>query len=213
MSTPLKFLIVPVTPFQQNCSIACCTSSNRSAIIDPGGDIERIRQAISESGSEPEKIILTHGHIDHAGAAAELAEELGLPIEGPHEADKFLLDDLVSHGGQLGIPARPVAPDRWVDEGGEVTIGDCSFSVMHIPGHTPGHVVYLFSSGDILIGGDVLFAGSVGRTDFPYGDHDALISGIREKLMPLSDDTIVLTGHGQATTIGRERQANPFLKG
>lgn len=211
MSIPLKFLIVPVTPFQQNCSIACCTQSNRAAIVDPGGDIDRIKAAIAESGAEPEKIVLTHGHIDHAGAATALSEDLGLPIEGPHMADKFLLDEIEEHGERLGIPARPVTPARWFDEGDTLTIGDCTFSVLHIPGHTPGHVVFVFSSKDIVIGGDVLFSGSVGRTDFPYGDHDLLISGIKEKLLALPDQTIVLPGHGEATTIGRERQANPFL--
>jgi len=213
MASPLKFLIVPVTPFQQNCSIACCTATNRSAIVDPGGDIDRIKAAIEQSGATPEKILLTHGHIDHAAAAAELSEDLGLPIEGPHIADKFLLDDLEAHGARMGIPGRPVTPGRWLDEGDEVTIGDCSFSVLHIPGHSPGHVSYVFSTKEIVIGGDVLFAGSIGRTDFPYGDHDALITGIRTKLLPLSDETIVLPGHGEATTIGRERKANPFLQG
>lgn len=213
MSYPLKFLIVPVTPFQQNCSVAVCTATNRAAIVDPGGDLDRVKAAIKETGAEPEKIILTHGHIDHAGGATALSEELGLPIEGPHLDDKFLLDDIEAHGTRMGIPARKVVPGRWLAEGDEVTIGDCRFSVLHIPGHSPGHVVLVFSNSEVVIGGDVLFDGSIGRTDFPYGDHDALISGIKEKLLPLPDETVVLPGHGQATTIGRERQSNPFLQG
>ncbi|MEW5421198.1 MBL fold metallo-hydrolase [Amorphus sp. 3PC139-8] len=213
MTPPLKFLIVPVTPFQQNCSIACCTSTNRAAVVDPGGDIDRIKAAIAEAEVVPEKILLTHGHIDHAGAATALAEELGLPIEGPQIYDKFLLDDIETDGARLGIPARPVSPDRWVEEGDTVTIGEARFDVLHIPGHTPGHVVFVYASKEIVIGGDVLFAGSIGRTDFPYGDHDALISGIKTKLMALPDETVILPGHGEATTIGQERQTNPFLQG
>lgn len=213
MSYPLKFLIVPVTPFQQNCSVAVCTATNRAAIVDPGGDLDRVKAAIEETGATPEKIILTHGHIDHAAGATALSEELGLPIEGPHLDDKFLLDDIEAHGVRMGIPARKVVPGRWLEEGDEVTIGDCRFRVLHIPGHSPGHVVMVFSNDEVVIGGDVLFDGSIGRTDFPYGDHDALISGIREKLLPLPDATVVLPGHGQATTIGRERQSNPFLQG
>jgi glyoxylase-like metal-dependent hydrolase (beta-lactamase superfamily II) len=209
---PLKITVVPVTPFAQNCSIVACTATNRAAIVDPGGDLPRIHEAIGQLGVTPEKIWLTHGHIDHAGAAADLAEALSLPIEGPGEADGFLLANLAEQGQRFGIETRAVTPDRWLDEGETVSVGDLTFNVLHVPGHTPGHIVFVNAPARFALVGDTLFQGSVGRTDFPYGDHDALIAGIKGKLLPLGDDVTILPGHGAASTIGAERKGNGFLR-
>jgi glyoxylase-like metal-dependent hydrolase (beta-lactamase superfamily II) len=210
---PLKVTVVPVTPFQQNCSIVVCTATNRAAIVDPGGDLPRIITALGQLKTAPEKILLTHGHIDHAGAAAALGEELSIPIEGPDEADEFLLSQLVEQGERFGLTdVRNVTPARWLVEGETVSVGDLTFSVLHVPGHTPGHLVFVNAPSRFALVGDTLFQGSVGRTDFPYGSHDQLISGIKEKLLPLGDDVTILPGHGPASTIGRERQTNGFLQ-
>lgn len=211
---PLKITVVPVTPFAQNCSIVVCTATNRAAVVDPGGDLPRIRAAIDQLKAKPEKILLTHGHIDHAGVAAELAEALSLPIEGPDEADGFLLEHLVEQGQRFGMAdVRNVTPTRWLVEGETVTIGDLTFDVLHVPGHTPGHLVFVNAPSRLALVGDTLFAGSVGRTDFPYGSHERLISGIKGKLLPLGDDVTILPGHGPASTIGAERKGNGFLQG
>jgi hydroxyacylglutathione hydrolase len=210
---PLKVTIVPVTPFEQNCSIIACTATNRAAIVDPGGDVARIREAIDKLNVTPEKILLTHGHIDHAGGAAELAEALSLPIEGPDERDGFLLQNLEAQGARFGITdVRNVTPTRWLVEGETVSIGDLTFSVLHVPGHTPGHLVFANVPMRFALVGDTLFQGSVGRTDFPYGSHEQLIDGIKAKLLPLGDDVSILPGHGPASTIGRERRSNGFLQ-
>lgn len=209
--TQLKAFIIPVTPFQQNCSLVYDEARKVGAIVDPGGDVAMILQAIRESGVTIEKILLTHGHIDHAGGAAELKETLGVPIEGPHPEDKFLLDDLAQSGAKYGMAARPVTPDRWLKEGDSVTVGDLTFAVYEAPGHTPGSVVFFNDANRFALVGDVLFQGSVGRTDFPRGDHATLIRSIKEKLYPLGDDVICLPGHGQPCQIGQERQTNPFL--
>jgi hydroxyacylglutathione hydrolase len=210
---PLKVTIVPVTPIQQNCSIVACTATNRAAIVDPGGDVANIRSAIDQLKVEPEKILLTHGHFDHAGGAAELAEALSIPIEGPDERDAFLLADLESSGARFGITdARNVKPDRWLVEGETISIGDLTFTVLHVPGHTPGHLVFANAPMRFALVGDTLFQGSVGRTVFPYGSHDQLIDGIRTKLLPLGDDVTILPGHGPASTIGAERKSNGFLQ-
>ena len=209
---PLKVTIVPVTPFQQNCSIVACTATNSAAIVDPGGDVARIREAIDQLKVTPEKILLTHGHIDHAGGAAELAEALNLPIEGPDEKDGFLLENLEAQGQRFGITdVRNVKPTRWLVEGETVSIGDLTFGVLHVPGHTPGHLVFVNTPARFALVGDTLFQGSVGRTDFPYGNHELLIDGIKEKLLPLGDDVTILPGHGPASTIGAERSGNGFL--
>jgi glyoxylase-like metal-dependent hydrolase (beta-lactamase superfamily II) len=209
---PLKVTIVPVTPFQQNCSIVACTATNSAAIVDPGGDVARIREAIDQLKVTPEKILLTHGHIDHAGGAAELAEALNLPIEGPDEKDGFLLENLEAQGQRFGITdVRNVKPTRWLVEGETVGIGDLTFAVLHVPGHTPGHLVFVNAPARFALVGDTLFQGSVGRTDFPYGNHELLIDGIKEKLLPLGDDVTILPGHGPASTIGAERSGNGFL--
>jgi len=210
---PLKVTIVPVTPFAQNCSIVACTATNRAAIVDPGGDFPRIREAIDQLKITPEKILLTHGHIDHAGAAAELAESLKLPIEGPDERDGFLLENLEQQGARFGITdVRNVMPTRWLVEGETVSIGDLTFNVLHVPGHTPGHLVFVNTRARFALVGDTLFQGSIGRTDFPYGSHEQLISGIKSKLLPLGDDVTILPGHGPASTIGAERKGNGFLQ-
>jgi glyoxylase-like metal-dependent hydrolase (beta-lactamase superfamily II) len=209
----LKVTVVPVTPFAQNCSVVACTATDLAAIVDPGGDLPRIMEAIAQLGVTPEKILLTHGHIDHAGAAADLADALSVPIEGPHEADAFLLAGLAEQGKRFGITeARNVTPTRWLTEGDSVTVGRLSFNVLHVPGHTPGHLVFVAQPERFALVGDTLFAGSVGRTDFPYGSHDQLITGIKTKLLPLGDDVTILPGHGPASTIGAERSGNGFLQ-
>jgi hydroxyacylglutathione hydrolase len=212
--TDVRAAIIPVTPFQQNCTLLWSDRTKKGAVIDPGGDIDRIRQAIDELGVTVEKIILTHGHIDHAGGAAELKEALGVPVEGPHEADRFLLDRLAETGQGYGIEgARVVTPDRWLNEGDTVTVGDLTLDVLHCPGHSPGSVVFVSPSQRFALVGDVLFQGSVGRVDLPGGDGKALIQSIKEKLLPLGDDVAFICGHGSSSTIGQERQTNPYLQG
>ncbi len=211
-SQPLQVYVVPVTPFRQNASVLVSTATGKAAVVDPGGDIEALMAAVAESGATVEKILLTHGHLDHAGAAAELAERLGVPIEGPHEADRFLLDELPTAGRRYGIETmRAVSPDRFLVEGDQVSVGDLVFDVLHVPGHTPGHVVFVLPAAGFALVGDTLFAGSVGRTDFPYGDGEGLVDNIRRKLLPLGDHVTVLPGHGRATTIGEERRSNPYI--
>lgn len=209
---PIQIAVVPVTAFEQNCSIIWCTSTMKAAVIDPGGDLERIEAAIAEAGVTVEKILLTHGHFDHAGGAAELAARLKVKVEGPHAADQFILDDIPASGARFGLTGgRAVTPDLYLNEGETVSIGELPFEILHVPGHTPGHLVYVYKPMGIAIVGDVLFRGSVGRTDFPYGDHDQLIAGIVEKLLPLGDNIVCLPGHGPVTSIGDEKATNPFL--
>lgn len=221
----LKAAIVPVTPFQQNCALLYDEASRRGVVVDPGGEIERIAALVAERQIQVERILLTHGHIDHAAGATGLkaalehalrpigGPPLSIPIEGPGEADAFLLEGLEEQGAMYGIVgARRVTPDRWLVEGDEVRIADHAFGVLHCPGHTPGHVVYFSARLRVLVAGDVLFRGSIGRTDFPYGDHEALLAAIRDKLYPLGDDVTVLCGHGPGTTIGQERRSNPFVR-
>ena len=184
----LAAAIIPVTPFQQNCTLIWDDETKDGVVVDPGGDADRIQEAIHQAGVKVQRILLTHGHLDHAGAAAELAQALGVPIEGPHRADAFLLDGLPEQGAKYGMACLPVAPDRWLDEGESVQIAGHDFEVLHCPGHTPGHVVFVNTDLGFALVGDVLFQGSVGRTDFPYGDTAALIAAIRGKLFPLGDD-------------------------
>jgi glyoxylase-like metal-dependent hydrolase (beta-lactamase superfamily II) len=211
MAEGLKAAIVQVTPFQQNCTLIWDPTTNGGAVVDPGGDLDRVQAAIAKAGMTVEKIILTHGHIDHAGGAADLRDALGVPIEGPHEADRFLLDGLEEQGRVYGMKARAVAPDRWLKEGDTVEVAGHRFSVLHCPGHSPGSVVLYNSSQRFALVGDVIFRGSIGRTDFPYGDHDALITAIKTKLLPLGDDVAFICGHGPTSTFGAERVSNPFL--
>jgi glyoxylase-like metal-dependent hydrolase (beta-lactamase superfamily II) len=211
---PLKAAIVPVTPFQQNCTLLWDEESKAGAVVDPGGDLERIEAGIAKAGiARIEKILLTHGHIDHAAGAAELKEKLGgIPIEGPHIADKFLLDNLQQQGAHFGIEdVRNVTPDRWLAEGDTVTVAGASFSILHCPGHSPGSVVLVNAAQRFALVGDVLFRGSIGRTDFPYGDHEALIEAIKTKLLPLGDEYAFICGHGPMSTLGEERRSNPFI--
>lgn len=210
---PLKAAIVPVTPFMQNCTLLWDETTNIGAVVDPGGDVDRIRNGIAKAGMTVEKIIITHGHIDHAGGAAELKEALGgVPIEGPHLADRFLLDNLEGQGAHFGLEGvRNVVPDRWLDEGDTVTVAGATFSILHCPGHSPGSVVLVNEPQRFILMGDVLFKGSIGRTDFAYGDHDALIDAIKTKLLPLGDEYSFICGHGPMSSLGEERQSNPFL--
>jgi hydroxyacylglutathione hydrolase len=210
--TKLQAFIIPVTPFQQNCSVVFDEDTMSGAVVDPGGDVARILQEIKSRGVLVQKILLTHGHIDHAGGAAELREALGVKIEGPHPEDLFLLESLPESGARFGInTARAVTPDRWLKEGDTVTVGGLSFAVYETPGHTPGSVVFFNEANRFALMGDVLFQGSVGRTDVPRGNHATLIRSIREKILPLGDDVTFLPGHGSPSTIGEERRSNPFL--
>ncbi len=210
----LKVLIIPVTPFQQNCSLVFDEGTKRGAIVDPGGDVPDILKAIEQSNVKIEKILLTHGHIDHAGGAEELREALGVQIEGPHTGDLFLLNDLPKSGAKYGmVDARIVVPDRWLKDGDEVTVAGLKFSILHAPGHSPGSVIFFNDENRFALMGDVLFQGSVGRTDFPYGSHETLMKSIKEKVLPLGDDVVFLPGHGPASQIGVERKTNPFVQG
>jgi len=208
----MQITVVPVTPFAQNCSVLRCTHTGRGAIVDPGGDIERIEAVIAEQAITPERILLTHGHIDHAGGAADLAERLGVPIDGPHPDDRFWIEALEDQGRMFGVTgARSFEPDRWLADGDTVAFGEIMLQVLHCPGHTPGHVVFFHPDSRIALVGDVLFQGSIGRTDFPRGDHATLLRSIRERLWPLGDDVTFIPGHGRASTFGAERRGNPFV--
>jgi hydroxyacylglutathione hydrolase len=209
---PLRGVIVPVTPFQQNCSLVWCSETRRAAVIDPGGEVDRILAAAEAQQVVIEKVLVTHGHLDHAGAAAELAEELGLAIEGPQREDQFWIDGIAEAGARYGMSGcRPFTPDRWLEQGDTVTIGAQHLSVHHCPGHTPGHVVLHHAPSRLAFVGDVLFRGSVGRSDFPRGDAAALIRSITTRLWPLGDDVTFVPGHGPLSTFGQERRDNPFV--
>jgi hydroxyacylglutathione hydrolase len=208
----LRIAVVPVTPFQQNCSVVWDSGSLRGAVVDPGGDLEAVLALGAREGVRLEKILLTHAHVDHAAAAAELRRRLGLPIEGPHRGDHYWIHELAQQGRAFGIPSEGAfEPDRWLADGDRVTVGDLELEVLHCPGHTPGHVVYFHAPSRFAIVGDVLFQGSIGRSDFPGGDHAALVHSIRSKLFPLGDDVRFLPGHGPLSTFGDERRRNPYV--
>jgi glyoxylase-like metal-dependent hydrolase (beta-lactamase superfamily II) len=208
---PMKAAIIPVTPLQQNCSLIWCTATMNGAFVDPGGDLPRLKDAARQHGVAVEKLLLTHGHIDHCGSAKILADELGVEIEGPHEADRFWISRLEEDGRKYGISGKPFESDRWLDDGDKVSVGDLVLDVYHCPGHTPGHIVFHHAPSKFAIVGDVLFQGSIGRTDFPMGNHQDLVEAITTKLWPLGNDTVFIPGHGPVSSFGRERQTNPYV--
>jgi glyoxylase-like metal-dependent hydrolase (beta-lactamase superfamily II) len=216
--TRLRGAIVPVTPFQQNCAILWDDDSKAGMVVDPGGDVDKILAAIDKTGANIEKIVLTHGHLDHAGGAAGLRDALQarsggtIPIEGPDARDEFLLNGIAEQAAAYGFDAANVTPDRWMREGDVLMLGPHRFDVLHCPGHTPGSLVFVSAASRFMLVGDVLFQGSVGRTDFAYGDPDALIDAIKTKLLPLGDDMTFHCGHGPGSTIGAEKASNPFLQ-
>ena len=208
---PLRAAIVPVTPLQQNSTLLWCTETMRGAFTDPGGDLDRLKAAAQQHGVTIEKQLITHGHIDHCGQAGMLAKELGVPIEGPHEADRFWISRLDDDGRKYGIDGKPFEPDRWLVDGDTVTVGNLTLDVYHCPGHTPGHVVFHHAPSKLAIVGDVIFQGSIGRTDFPMGNHQDLLDAITGKLWPLGGDTVFVPGHGQPSNFAQERRTNPFV--
>ena len=207
----LKAAIIPVTPLQQNCTLLWCTKTMRGAFVDPGGDLPRLKAAAQQAGVQIEKILLTHGHIDHCGSAGLLADDLSVPIEGPQEADRYWIERLSEDGAKYGITGQPFEPSRWLADKDEVRVGELKFEVRHCPGHTPGHVVFHHSPSKLALVGDVLFRGSVGRWDFPHGDQQQLINSITQRLWPMGDDTAFVPGHGPMSTFGHERVTNPFV--
>lgn len=208
----MDFRILPVTPFQQNCTLFWCRRTRHAAIIDPGGEPARIQGLLRELGLIPERILLTHGHVDHVGASAELSEQLGIPILGPQAEDQFLIQALASQCAMFGFPpVRDFAPAHWLRHGEQVEIGDERLEVVHCPGHTPGHIVFFHPESRLAQVGDVLFRGSIGRTDFPGGSHRQLLDSIRHRLFPLGDDVRFIPGHGPMSSFGAERASNPFV--
>jgi glyoxylase-like metal-dependent hydrolase (beta-lactamase superfamily II) len=204
--------IFPVTAFEQNCSLVVCPATRKAALVDPGGDIDALEAIVAQSDVVLEKILITHGHVDHCGQAGVLAKRLGVPIEGPHHDDEFWIAQLDSRGATFGMTGtQPFVPDRWLHDGDVVMVGDQRLDVVHCPGHTPGHVVFVHAQDRLAFVGDVLFAGSIGRTDFPRGNHADLIHSIREKLFPLGDDIRFVPGHGPMGTFGEERHSNPYV--
>jgi len=208
---PLHAVIVPVTAFQQNCTLLWCTRTMRGVFVDPGGDLDRLKAAAAQYKVTIEKILLTHGHIDHCGSAGIFAAELGVTIEGPQEADRFWIARLDDDVRQFQIPGKTFEPDRWLENGDQVTVGELTLDVYHCPGHTPGHVIFHHPESRLAIVGDVLFRGSIGRTDFPMGNHQQLLDAITGRLWPLGDDTAFIPGHGPMSTFGQERLSNPFV--
>jgi hydroxyacylglutathione hydrolase len=209
---PIRALIAPVTPLQQNCTIVWCSKTSKAAIIDPGGEVPRLLQALEQHKLVLDRIWITHGHLDHAGGAAALQEATGVPIEGPHPDDAFWIDEMTASGAKWGMPeAKSFTPDRWLGDDDKVTLGETEFEVRHCPGHTPGHVIFFHRQARFAQVGDVLFQGSIGRTDFPRGNHQQLIDSITQKLWPLGDDVRFVPGHGPMSSFGQERKTNPFV--
>ncbi|CAK9884598.1 MAG: Hydroxyacylglutathione hydrolase GloC [Candidatus Erwinia impunctatus] len=209
----MDYLVIPVTAFEQDCTLLTCPRTANAALIDPGGDAEKIRHTVSQHDVKITQILLTHGHLDHVGAAKTLADYYQVPIIGPHKADKFWLEALPAQSQMFGFPECPVfMPDRWLEEGDTVLVGERVLEVLLCPGHTPGHIVFFDRASRLLISGDVIFKGGVGRSDFPQGSHTDLIRSIKEKLLPLGDDVTFLPGHGPISNLGQERISNPFLR-
>ncbi len=209
----MKYKTIPVTPFQQNCTVIWCETSGKAAVVDPGGEVDRILAFVAEEGLSLEKILLTHAHIDHAGGTAELMQRERLPVEGPHIDDKFWIDGMAEQCRMFNFPAcDSFTPDRWLNDTDTVTVGNETLEVLHCPGHTPGHVVFYHRGDQLLLVGDVLFRGSIGRTDFPRGNHADLIQAIQQKLLPLGDDVTFIPGHGPNSRLGIERRSNPFIQ-
>lgn len=210
----LHYQTIPVTPFQQNCSVVWCDVTQEGAVIDPGGDLERILAFVRDQGIELKQILITHAHVDHCAGTADLAEALNLPVVGPHPDDQYWIDALPATAAQYGFPpARLFTPTRWLQDEDTVQVGQSTLRVRHTPGHTPGHVVFYADDAKRAFVGDVLFAGSIGRTDFPGGDYETLIASITQRLWPLGDDTVFIPGHGPESTFARERQSNPYVGG
>lgn len=208
----LQYLTIPVTAFEQNCSLVWCNSTHKAAVIDPGGDLDRITSAVTRLQLALEQIWLTHAHIDHAGGAGELSQLSDLPIVGPHSGDQFWIDGLPQQSAMFRFPpALHFTPTRWLDDGDTVSVGNETLRVRHCPGHTPGHVVFHAPQIDRAFVGDVLFAGSIGRTDFPQGNHQQLIDSIQQRLWPMGDQTVFIPGHGPESTFGHERMTNPYV--
>jgi len=208
----MKLMIVPVTPFQQNCSILIDEETGLAAAVDPGGDLDQIDAALKQAGVTLQKVLVTHGHLDHCGMAAEFARRHGVPIEGPHEADRFWIDQLATQGAKYGFgQCEGFVPARWLNQGDTVQVGNLNFEVAHCPGHTPGHVVFFQPEARLAVVGDVLFQGSIGRTDFPMGNYQQLIDAITQRLWPMGDDVAFVPGHGPMSTFGDERRTNPFV--
>lgn len=208
---PMRAAMIPVTPLQQNCTLLWCTATNKAALVDPGGDLPKLKSALAQTGVELEKILITHGHIDHCGEAGTLAKELGVPIEGPHEEDRFWIDQLAEDGRKYGVNGAVFEPDRWLNDGDQVQVGNLVLDVLHCPGHTPGHIVFHHAPSKLAIVGDVLFQGSIGRTDFPRGNHAQLIEAITTKLWPLGGETVFIPGHGPTSTFAQERKTNGYV--
>ena len=209
----MQFTIIPVTAFAQNCTLLACESTRKAALVDPGGDLEELLAEIEKQNLELEKILLTHAHIDHAGGAGQLARERGLPIEGPHRDDQFWIDGLAQQAEMFGFPpAETFTPQRWLQQGDTVTVGDETLQVRHCPGHTPGHVIFYHAQNRVALVGDVIFEGSIGRTDFPRGNHQQLLDSIAQQVLSLDDQVQLIPGHGPATTVGNERRSNPFVR-
>ncbi|WP_274617175.1 MBL fold metallo-hydrolase [Novosphingobium terrae] len=208
---PLRAAIIPVTAFQQNCSLIWCTKTMRGALVDPGGDLDKLKAGVAKAGVTLEKLLVTHGHMDHCGLAGVLAQELDLPLEGPHEDDRFWIEGLDNPNTRMGLEGKSFEPTRWLQDGDTVTVGELTLNVIHCPGHTPGHVVFFHEESRLAIVGDVIFQGSIGRTDFPKGNHQQLIDSITEKLWPLGKDVNFIPGHGPMSSFGHEMLTNPFV--